>query len=233
MIPGGHLLAPIPRADLDTLGIPENPNTVGLFAGYGGLEMGILHAIGGGALRAYSEIESASIRLLEHHHPDAVNLGGVTTIDWAALGFPVHVMTGGFPCQDVSTAGRGAGMSPGTRSGLWYEFARGIAATRPPLVVIENVPGLRSTKAGATAEEADTGEDSEALEAVSGLEPGSDGVGDTAWDAEPVLRALGAVLGDLASLGYAARVESVRASQVGAPHRRERVFIFAVPAADA
>ena len=251
IIPGGHLLPPIPRFILDQLGLPDDPAIVGLFEGYGGLTMGVMHALGGGHLAAYSEIEPTSIQLLREHFPGVPNLGDVTAIDWEQQfsrngGYPtkpgdpsvmgVDVMVGGFPCQDVSVAGLGAGLHPGTRSGLWYEFARGIAATRPKLVVIENVAGLRSTKAGASAEEADNDEHEEAdpNEDVYGfdggdLEPGPDDLGFAAWQSRPVLRALGAVLLDLAALGYDTNWESVRASNVGAPHRRERVFIVAWP----
>ena len=56
----------------------------------------------------------------------------------------VDVLTGGFPCQDVSCAGLRRGMEPETRSGLWKEYARLIAEMRPRYAVIENVPGLRS-----------------------------------------------------------------------------------------
>lgn len=233
MIPGGELVAAIPRDILDQLGLPADPAIVGLFEGYGGLTLGVQHVVGG-HLAAYAEIEPASIQLLREHFPGVPNLGDVAGIAWkhndlALLGVDrVDVMLGGFPCQDVSVAGLGAGLRPGTRSGLWYEFARAIAATRPKLVVIENVAGLRSTKAGASAEEADNDEH-EDVEDGRDLESGADDVGLAGWGDKPVLRALGAVLGDLASLGYDAEWTSVRASNVGAAHRRERVFIVAWP----
>jgi DNA (cytosine-5)-methyltransferase 1 len=252
VIPGGDLVPPIPREVLASFGLPEHPTIVGLFEGYGGLTLGVQH-VTGGRLVAYSEIEPSSIKLLQAHFPDVPNLGDVSTIDWGEfLALPmvqgallpavrqVDIMLGGFPCQDVSVAGLGAGLHPGTRSGLWFEFARAIAETRPKLVVIENVAGLRSTKAGASAEEADNDEHEEIdpNEDVYGpdgsgplrdLEPGEDDLGDPARGGRPVLRALGAVLGDLAALGYDAEWHSVRASNVGAPHRRERVFVIAWP----
>ena len=55
---------------------------------------------------------------------------------------PVELIAGGFPCQDVSTAGQGAGIKEGTRSGLWSEFHRIICELRPRYVLVENVPGL-------------------------------------------------------------------------------------------
>lgn len=254
VIPGGDLIPPLDRETLEWFGLPEHPRIVGLFEGYGGLTLGVQH-ITGGELVAYSEIEPASIALLGEHFPGVPNLGDVSAIDWSQFSNParvdwdrigvrppaapvlnVDVLLGGFPCQDVSPAGLGAGLRPGTRSGLWYEFARAIAATRPKLVVIENVAGLRSAMAGASAEEADNDEHEEAApdEDVfafdgSDLESGEDDMGFAEWEHRPVLRALGAVLGDLAALGYYAEWDSVRASNVGATHRRERVFIVAHP----
>lgn len=236
MIPGGHLVPAINAATRAWFGLPEHPVIVGLFEGYGGLTMGVQH-VTGGSLAAYAEIEPNSIKLLEQHFPGVPNLGDVSTIDWSLITGEhsiigrVHILLGGFPCQDVSVAGLGAGLRPGTRSGLWYEFARAIAATRPNLVVIENVAGLRSTKAGASAEEADNDEhDYDDLdEVLRDLESGEEDLGSPARPDRPVLRAFGAVLLDLAALGYDARWTSVRASNVGAPHRRERVFIIAWP----
>jgi DNA (cytosine-5)-methyltransferase 1 len=124
----------------------------------------------------------------------------------------------------VSHAGLGKGLKAGTRSGLWYEFARAIAAVRPALVVIENVKGLRSAPAGLKDEWTDEDDEGD-----SELESGPWVLGEPGRDDRPVLRALGAVLGDLAELGYLASWDSVRASDVGAPHRRERVFIHAIP----
>jgi DNA (cytosine-5)-methyltransferase 1 len=121
----------------------------------------------------------------------------------------VDILTGGFPCQDLSIAGRKAGIAEGTRSGLWSEFARAIDVIGPKLVVIENVRGLLSAKADNGMEYPD-----EILGELKG---------------KPALRAMGAVLGDLADLGYDARWSGVRASDAGAPHQRFRVFIVAYP----
>lgn len=112
-------------------------------------------------------------------------------------------------CQDVSTAGLRRGVRPGTRSGLWTVMAQAVDALQPRLVVIENVRGLLSA------------------DAHCDVEPCPFCVGD---GSDSPLRALGAVLGDLAELGYDARWGGVRASDAGAPHRRERVFIVAYPA---
>lgn len=231
----------------------------GLFEGYGGLSRAVAEVLGA-ELVWYSEVDPAASRLLAHHHPDLPNLGDVTTIDWAAAPL-VDVLTGGFPCTDVSSAGRRLGLRPGTRSGLWAHMAYGIDRLRPALVVIENVRGLLTAR---------------------GAEPTADLL--AAWDARDkakrvidligrklrravregnrlyvqrhqrdrarmlgrhrravaatkradavIVRAIGAVLGSLAELGYDARWCGLRAADVGAPHGRFRIFICAWPAPD-
>ena len=176
-----------------------------LFAGYGGLGMGV-QAVLGGTVAWHSEFDPAPSKVLAHHHPDVPNHGDITAVDWSAVE-PVDVLTGGFPCQDLSHAGKRAGLRPDTRSGLWTHMAYAIDQLRPPLVVIENVRGLLS----ATAH--------------SDMEPCPWCLGD-AGD-ESALRALGAVLGDLADIGYDATWLGVSASDAGAPHGRFRVFVVA------
>lgn len=95
----------------------------------------------------------------------------------------VDVVSGGFPCQDISVAGKGAGIT-GERSGLWKEFARIIGEVEPGFVFVENSPML-------------------------------------------TIRGLGVVLGDLASLGFDAEWGVLGADDVGAPHRRDRIWIMA------
>lgn len=189
-----------------------------LFAGYGGLEIGVQSVLGG-ELAWYSEYEppterrrrpsQAAARIMAHHHPGVPNLGDITQIDWRAVP-PVDVLTGGSPCQDVSTSGKRVGMRAGTRSGLWASMCDAIEILRPQLVVWENVQGVLSS------------------EADSAMEPCPGCVGDGGDG--PVLRALGRVLGDLAGLGYDAWWCGLRAADVGAPHSRYRVFVFATPA---
>lgn len=153
-------------------------------------------------------------KILARHWPDVPNLGDITKIDWRGVleeHGPVDILTGGFPCQDVSSAGRRVGLNPDSRSGLWNHMAHAISILQPKLVVIENVEGLLSAPA------------------ASDMEPCAYCVGD--GHAEPVLRACGAVLGDLASLGFDAEWGRFGADEVGAPHRRHRVIIRAWPAA--
>jgi DNA (cytosine-5)-methyltransferase 1 len=185
-----------------------------LFAGYGGLGMGIAAAIEQPVdLRWVSDADPIAKpgkhgpeTLLEHRYPDVPNLGDITRIDWSTVE-PVDIMAGGFPCQDLSLAGRRQGLRPGTRSGLWAHFAEAIDRLRPRIVVAENVRGLLSA------------------EAHSDLEPCPFCLGDRPGGSD--LRALGAVLGDLADIGYDAQWCGLRAADVGAPHGRFRIFIVA------
>lgn len=87
------------------------------------------------------EIDEFASRVLAKHWPHVTRYGDITKIDWASVE-PVDVLCGGFPCQDLSYAGKRAGLREGTRSGLWFEFARAIRALRPRYIMVENVPGL-------------------------------------------------------------------------------------------
>ncbi|MFI8079843.1 DNA cytosine methyltransferase [Kitasatospora sp. NPDC086009] len=166
----------------------------------------------GGKLAWVADPDPGASAILAHHHPRVPNLGDITAVDWSTAA-PVDVLTAGFPCQSVSLAGKGAGIVPGAASGLWVEVARAVRELRPSLVVIENVQGLLSAKA-------DRG--------PVGVGPGPQDL-DDATGRPLALRALGAVLGDLAGLGFDAEWTSVRASDVGAAHQRTRVFVLAWP----
>ncbi|SIJ32476.1 DNA cytosine methyltransferase [Mycobacteroides abscessus] len=179
-----------------------------LFSGAGGLDLAVEHVTGGRTVW-HCEADPDAAKVLAAHRPGVPNLGDITAVDWSAVE-PVDVLCGGFPCQDVSAAGRRAGIASGTRSGLWLEYVEAINQLRPQLVVIENVRGLLSGYAHRA------------------MEPGPDDLGDRS--SRPLLRAAGAVLGDLADLGYDAQWTTAAASDIGAPHRRERVFIVAYPA---
>ena len=95
----------------------------------------------------------------------------------------VDVISGGFPCQDISCAGKGAGIE-GQKSGMWKEFARIISEVRPQYVFVENSPMLTA-------------------------------------------RGLGTVLGDLASMGFNAEWGVLSAADVGANHKRDRIWLVA------
>jgi DNA (cytosine-5)-methyltransferase 1 len=120
---------------------------------------------------------------LERHWPNVPRYGDVSILNGGGLEW-VDLIAGGFPCQDLSCAGKRAGID-GERSGLWSHFARLIGEVRPRFVLIENVPGLLGN--------------------------------------EPMRR----VLGDLSALRFDAEWRVLRASDVGAPHERQRVFIVA------
>jgi site-specific DNA-cytosine methylase len=116
-----------------------------LFSGSGQLDEAVRSVLGGGVVW-HSEIEPAAIKLLEHRYPGVPNLGDISAVDWAAVP-AVDVLTGGFPCQDLSAAGKRLGLRPGTRSGLWEHMAYAIDQLSPSLVIIENVRGLLSAEA--------------------------------------------------------------------------------------
>jgi len=161
-------------------------NELALFAGSGG---GILggHLLGWRTVCAVERDAYSAQVLAQRQNDGALETfpiwSDVCSFDgrpWRGL---VDVVSGGFPCQDISAAGNGAGID-GTRSGLWSEMARIIGEVRPKVVFVENSPLL-------------------------------------------VGRGLAVVLGDLAEMGYDAQWCIVSASDVGAPHQRERCWVVA------
>lgn len=194
-----------------------------LFSGYGGLDLAVEHVFNAETVW-FSELNEPVAAVFSRHWPGVPNLGDITTIDWHEVE-AVDILIGGFPCQDVSTVGKRAGLAPGTRSGLWAHMAEAIDALQPEWVVIENVRGLLPSPATRPPTEGDPHEprnpDSATLRE---LEPDPWHLGDYA--ARP-LRAHGAVLGDLADLRLDARWIGLPASLVGAPHHRLRIFILA------
>lgn len=125
-----------------------------LFSGYGGLDLGVDMALGGGMRVAYtSDIEPGpcAIERYHAHGDDCPNLGDITGIDLDNLP-AVDAVAGGSPCTDVSNAGKRAGMVSGTRSGLWSYQAELVGQTRPALVCWENVAGCLSGRAASKAD---------------------------------------------------------------------------------
>jgi DNA (cytosine-5)-methyltransferase 1 len=166
-----------------------------LFSGIGGFSLG-LERTGGFETVAFCEIEPFPRKILAKHWPEVKCYEDVRTLTADTLardGIAVDVITGGFPCQDLSVAGKKRGMGEGTRSGLWSEIVRLISELRPRYVIVENVANL-----------------------LSGPSEKRGG-----W--------FGRVLGDLAECGYDAEWENIPAAALGAPHRRERVWIVAYP----
>lgn len=127
----------------------DRPRIGSLFSGYGGLDLAVEYATGGQTVW-FSEPDTAVAGVFTHHWPTLPNLGDISTIDWATVQ-PVDILCGGFPCQGISTVGKGAGLAPGTRTGLWLCMATAIEALQPRLVVIENVRGLLSATAARPA----------------------------------------------------------------------------------
>lgn len=186
-----------------------------LFSGSGGLDLAI-HEVLGTRTAWVSDIEQRDRKgvlvgnapaILANRFPGVPNLGDVTTADWSRVP-RVDVVAGGSPCQDVSAAGKRAGMTEGTRSNLWVAMREAIAVLEPSIVIWENVYGALSARAASAVES----------------EPGLLG-GHAAG--RPALRAAGRVVGDLASLGFDAWWCVVRACDVGAPHQRARLFVLA------
>jgi len=111
-----------------------------MFSGLlGGLDLACEHAWPGASTAWQLDITGADVR--RRHWPDAVQVeADVRTVDPGELA-AVDVLCGGFPCQDLSVAGKGAGLD-GERSGLYREVLRFAGKLRPRFVVIENVPPL-------------------------------------------------------------------------------------------
>ena len=149
-----------------------------LFAGIGGFDLGLERA--GMTCQWQVEIEDYPTKILEKHWPGVHRERDIKECSGENLG-PVDLICGGFPCQDISVAGAGAGLA-GERSGLWYEMHRIISDIKPRWVVVENVAAL-------------------------------------------LHRGLDVVLRDLSTIGYDCEWHIISASAVGAPHRRERVWI--------
>ena len=157
--------------------------TVGsLFAGIGGFDLGFQRA--GFEIKWQVEIDPFCRKVLAKHFPEAERFEDVRNVGSRNLS-PVDVICGGWPCQDISVAGKGAGLD-GQRSGLFFEVPRIVGELRPKYLVLENVGAL-------------------------------------------LKRGLDRVLGALAEIRYDAEWGCIRASSVGLPHRRERVFIVAYP----
>ena len=153
-----------------------------LFSGIGGFSLG-LERTGGFETVRFCEMKPHARAVLEKNFGAIPCDEDVTTMEFREG--EADVITAGFPCQDLSFAGDGAGLA-GARSGLYREVIRAVRVVRPIRAVLENVAALLS-------------------------------------------RGLGTVLGDLAQIGYDAEWHCIPASAVGAPHRRDRIWIVANP----
>ena len=154
-----------------------------LFSGIGGFSLA-LEKVGVRTV-AFCEIDPFCRKVLKKHWPRVPVHHDITQLKGDQVGY-VDIICGGFHCQDISLAGRRAGLE-GARSGLWGEYARLVGELGPRFVIVENVAALRS-------------------------------------------KGLDKVLADLAALGYDAIWDCMPASAVGAPHRRDRIWIVAYSA---
>ena len=168
---------------------------IDLFSGIGGFSYG-LEATGHFETVAFCEIEEFPRKVLKKHWqnvPIYKDIKDVTKerlrTDGVISNGDRIVVTGGFPCQDISIAGHQKGIT-GKRSGLWSELHRLIGEIQPDYAIMENVPNLLSGDRG---------------------------------------RWFGRVLGDLSEIGFDARWYSIQASDMGAPHKRNRIWIIAYP----
>ena len=157
-------------------------NVGSLFSGIEGFGLGLERA----GMRVLWQCESDPFcrRVLARHWPGIPCYPDVSQLRGSDVE-SVDVLCGGFPCQDISVAGRGAGIR-GEKSGLWSEMFRLTRELRPRYLLVENVAAL-------------------------------------------IVRGLDVVLADLASIGFDAEWDVVRASDVGAPHIRERIWLVAYP----
>jgi len=162
--------------------------TMHLFAGIGG---GLLaDLILGHRPIVAVEWDKYACRILRERTADgwfpelSVWEGDVRLFDPSEYTGRVDCIHAGFPCQDISVAGKQAGLGEGTRSGLYREVLRIAGVVRPRYLFLENVSAILSN-------------------------------------------GLGCVLGDLAAMGYDCRWLCIRASDVGAPHGRDRWFALA------
>ena len=157
-----------------------------LFAGIGGFSVSAKWAFGERAKTVgFCEIDEHCCLVLKKQFPDVPIFGDVKDLNKRKINLPIDIITGGFPCQDISMAGKGVGIE-GERSGLWKEMFRIIGEFRPKFAIIENVSALTH-------------------------------------------RGLSVVLNDLAKIRYDAEWQCIQANQVGAKHKRERIWVVAYP----
>ena len=157
-----------------------------LFSGIGGFALACkwldIETIG------FVEIDSYCQKVLAKNFPNISIVGDIKDVKEDTFPRPIDIITGGFPCQDISIAhstSKPQGLS-GERSGLWNEYKRLVSTIRPRFVVVENTSAL-------------------------------------------LFRGLSRVLGDLSEIGYDAEWKVISAKNVGAPHKRDRVWIVSYP----
>ena len=115
--------------------------TIGsLFSGIGGFELGLERAIPNAKTIWQCEQSEFCRKVLRKHWPDSIIYEDITKMDTKEVPY-VDLMCGGFPCQDISVAGKGVGIY-GKKSGLWWYMHATINRLRPTIIVLENVPAI-------------------------------------------------------------------------------------------
>jgi len=156
-----------------------------VFTGIGGIDLAFEKA--GFEIVGQIEYDKFCNKVLAKHWPDVPRWGDILQVSSNELKNKlgnIDIMVGGFPCQDISIAGKKAGIQIGNQSGLWFEFRRLIGDIHPKIVFLENVAAIN-------------------------------------------IRGGVRVIGDLAEMGYDCEWGTIRASDAGAPHKRERWFCIA------
>jgi DNA (cytosine-5)-methyltransferase 1 len=200
-------------------------NAVSLFAGVGGFDLALERA--GITTVATVEIDKAARGVLSRRFPDAQHFNDVTEVTSEQLlnaGFVPDrgVITGGFPCQDLSVAGKRAGLG-GARSGLFWQIVRLARELQPRYLVLENVPGLLSSVCRCTgAGECVT---NERAKECGGVPHEVKGGACPSGCFTVHGGAMGIVLGALVQLGYGIGFRVLDAQYFGVPQRHRRVFI--------
>ena len=159
-----------------------------LFSGIGGFSYAAEKIVGGYKTTQFVEIDPYCQSVLHKNFPNIPIHDDIKT--FKAKKGQFDVLTAGFPCQDLSVAGRQAGIGEGTRSGLFYEIIRLLGEIQPKFVLFENVRNLLSHEKGATFQE---------------------------------------ILFQIAKAGYDAEWSIISAKDLGACHKRERIWIIAYP----
>ena len=162
-----------------------------LFSGIGGFSYAAERIVGGYETTQFVEIDSYCQSVLRKNFPNIPIHDDIKT--FTAEKGQFDVLTAGFPCQDLSVAGRQAGIGEGTRSGLFYEIIRLLGEIQPRFALFENVRNLLSHEKGETFQE---------------------------------------VLFQIAKAGYDAEWSIISAKDLGACHKRERLWIIAYPFSD-
>lgn len=122
-----------------------------LCAGYGGLGMAV-KALTGERVAYVAEVDEAACKVLAARFPGVPNIGDITAYDWEQLVGLVDIVTAGFPCQDISNAGKREGIT-GERSGIWKSVAEATRILRPRLVFLENVAAIKGRGLNVVAED--------------------------------------------------------------------------------